>query len=82
MAGDSADKAEVSRMITDMELVKRELLVDPAFFTALRERLPDLVEHVEILPKKMKATNELSCFRYAAVIHVKPRDGRKQKQEI
>ncbi|CAN9275789.1 unnamed protein product [Alternaria alternata] len=82
MAGDGADKAEVSRMITDMELVERELLVDPAFFTALPERLPDLVEHVEILPKKMKATNELSCFRYAAVIHVKPRDGRKQKQEI
>lgn len=48
-----------------------EFLVDPGFFTALQDRLPHLVEHVEILPKRMKATNKLSCYRYAAVIHTK-----------
>ncbi|KAK1914119.1 hypothetical protein P3342_007365 [Pyrenophora teres f. teres] len=62
----SCHKADIRRMVADMERVERELLVDPAFFTALPSRLPGLVEHVEILPKKMKATNELSCYRYAA----------------
>ncbi|UZP34286.1 hypothetical protein NXS19_002102 [Fusarium pseudograminearum] len=55
-----------------IERAEEELLVDPAFFTALKERLPNLVEHVEILPKRMVATNELSCYRYAVVIHGKP----------
>jgi hypothetical protein len=47
------------------------LLVDPTFFIQLPQRLADVVEHVEILPKLMKATNELSSYRYAAVIHTK-----------
>ncbi|ENI04720.1 hypothetical protein COCC4DRAFT_40817 [Bipolaris maydis ATCC 48331] len=82
MAGDTAEKADIRRMIADMERVERELLVDPGFFTALPERLPGLIEHVEILPKKVKATNELSCYRYAAVVHVKSRNGQKQEQVI
>jgi SAM-dependent methyltransferase len=80
VAGDKVTKADIRRIVTDMERVERELLVDPAFFTALPSRLPELVEHVEILPKKMKATNELSCYRYAAVVHVRSRHG--QKQEV
>ncbi|KFH46840.1 Enniatin synthase-like protein [Hapsidospora chrysogenum ATCC 11550] len=46
-----------------------ELLVDPAVFASLPERT-SAVSHVEILPKKMKATDELSSYRYAAVLHV------------
>ncbi|GLA85029.1 nonribosomal peptide synthase [Aspergillus tubingensis] len=46
-----------------------ELLIDPAFFTSLAAEFPDLVHHVEILPKRMRATNELSCYRYSAIIH-------------
>ncbi|KAH7086119.1 nonribosomal peptide synthetase 3 [Paraphoma chrysanthemicola] len=82
ITGEGVAKDDVRRIIADMERVERELLVDPAFFTALSDRLPDLVEHVEILPKRMKATNELSSYRYAAVIHVKPSHGRKQEQVI
>ncbi|KEY64595.1 hypothetical protein S7711_03654 [Stachybotrys chartarum IBT 7711] len=61
----------VQRKMMEIEQVEQELLVDPAFFTALQNQYSDLVEHVEILPKRMKAVNELSCYRYAAVIHVK-----------
>ncbi|KAL7773083.1 hypothetical protein CFE70_003047 [Pyrenophora teres f. teres 0-1] len=82
IAGNKTTKAELRRMMADMERVERELLVDPAFFTALPSRLPDLVEHVEILPKKMKATNELSCYRYAAVVHVKQKGRQQQDQKI
>ncbi|KAK1912718.1 hypothetical protein P3342_004654 [Pyrenophora teres f. teres] len=82
IAGNKTTKAELRRMMADMERVERELLVDPAFFTALPSRLPGLVEHVEILPKKMKATNELSCYRYAAVVHVKQKGRRQKGQQI
>ncbi|EUC39879.1 hypothetical protein COCMIDRAFT_41693 [Bipolaris oryzae ATCC 44560] len=71
IASGKATRADIQRMVTDMERVERELLVDPGFFTSLPDYFPDLIEHVEILPKKMRATNELSCYRYAAVVHVK-----------
>ncbi|KAI1173077.1 acetyl-CoA synthetase-like protein [Nemania sp. FL0916] len=61
--GRDARASDVKRTMAEMEAVELELLVEPAFFT----------NHVEILPKKMRTTNELSCYRYAAVIHVKPR---------
>jgi hypothetical protein len=48
-----------------------ELLSDPAFFTALKSQCPEYIEHVEILPKRMKAKNELSCYRYPAVVHTR-----------
>ncbi|KAJ4245898.1 Nonribosomal peptide synthetase 30 [Fusarium falciforme] len=62
---------DLRRSLRDMEDGEMEFLVDPGFFTGLQDRLPHLVEHVEIVPKRMKATNELSCYRYAAVIHTK-----------
>ncbi|KAG6012676.1 NRPS protein [Claviceps pusilla] len=71
-------RVSTARLLEEMARIERaeeELLVDPAFFTALVDRFPDRVAHVEILPKKMRATNELSCYRYSAVVHVK-RDGR------
>lgn len=67
--GKDPTKAEVRRYMSEMEQMEVEFLVDPAFFTSLQDRLPHLVSHVEILCKKMDATNELSCYRYAAVIH-------------
>ncbi|EUC27911.1 hypothetical protein COCCADRAFT_110508 [Bipolaris zeicola 26-R-13] len=71
IAGERADKEDILRIMEDMEQVERELLVDPGFFTSLPSRLPGLVEHVEIQPKKMRATNELSCYRYTAIVHTK-----------
>ncbi|CAG7563307.1 unnamed protein product, partial [Fusarium equiseti] len=68
--GISLDSLQQS--LAAIERAEEELLVDPAFFTALKARLPNLIEHVEILPKRMTATNELSCYRYAVVIHSKP----------
>jgi hypothetical protein len=71
IAGKGATISEIQRIIDDMEKGESELLIDPAFFTALPYLLPGKIEHVEILPKKILATNELSCYRYAAVVHVK-----------
>ncbi|RAH69468.1 acetyl-CoA synthetase-like protein [Aspergillus aculeatinus CBS 121060] len=65
--GDAATVDDVQQTIAEAPGVEEELLLDPAFFTMLPSQLPDLIEHVEILPKKMDATNELSCYRYAAI---------------
>ncbi|CAI6337954.1 unnamed protein product [Periconia digitata] len=75
-----ATKSEFARMMTDMEDAEMELFIDPEFFTSLATALPHLVEHVEILPKRMAATNELSCYRYAAIIY--PRNAGGQERHI
>ncbi|RYP90232.1 hypothetical protein DL770_003653 [Monosporascus sp. CRB-9-2] len=72
VAEENPSKDKVERIMAEMEKFESELLIDPAFFTSLQSRLPDTIEHVEILPKKMHASNELSCYRYAAVIHASP----------
>jgi amino acid adenylation domain-containing protein len=48
---------------------ERELLVDPAFFEALRQRIP-AISRVEIQLKRGRAHNELTRFRYDAILHV------------
>ncbi|HEV7509099.1 MAG TPA: amino acid adenylation domain-containing protein [Thermoanaerobaculia bacterium] len=48
---------------------ENELAIDPAFFTALRERLPKL-GRIEIHLKRGRAHNELTGFRYQAVLRV------------
>jgi amino acid adenylation domain-containing protein len=50
-----------------------ELLVDPRLFHALRPHLPQLA-HVQVLPKAGRHHNELTRFRYDAILHtVRPR---------
>ena len=48
---------------------EEELVVDPAFFFALAARLP-AVRHVELRLKRGRARNELTRFRFDAVVHV------------
>ena len=67
--GSKATKSAIRSKMTELENYEEELLVDPTFFTNLATELPE-VEHVEILPKRMMATNELSAYRYAAVVHI------------
>ncbi len=46
---------------------EEELLIDPAFFSYLSEVLPGL-SHVELQLKRGETRNEMSCFRYDAVL--------------
>ncbi len=52
------------RMATEEELV-----IDPAFFTALQQHLPQ-IGHVQILPKRGVHHNELTRFRYDVILHI------------
>ena len=47
----------------------QELAVDPAFFFALQRTSPRISE-IEILPKRGRFDNELSRFRFDAILHV------------
>jgi amino acid adenylation domain-containing protein len=71
--GEHITEESFRRIMADLQAAESELLADPAFFIGLKNRLPEIY-HVEILPKRMNATNELSCYRYAAVLHIKPRN--------
>ncbi|KAF7556526.1 hypothetical protein G7Z17_g1316 [Cylindrodendrum hubeiense] len=82
IAGDRASMDDIRRIIQDMENVELEFLVDPGFFTALPARLPELIDHVEILPKKMVATNELSCYRYAVVVYAKAKGTKREAHKV
>ncbi|MBE3044260.1 AMP-binding protein, partial [Candidatus Bathyarchaeota archaeon] len=68
--GGKATKAGLLRKMAELEEREEELLVGPAFFTGLKGQLPGRIRHVEILPKRMRATNELSSYRYTAVVHL------------
>ena len=47
---------------------EEELVIDPEFFFALKRRLPK-ISHVEVMPKRARHLNEMSKFRYNAIIH-------------
>lgn len=69
--GNNTTKENARKKMTEVEEHEEELLVAPAFFTSLKDQFPGLVKHVEILPKNLSATNELSAYRYAAVLHLR-----------
>ena len=48
---------------------EQELVLDPAFFHALKQRLPK-ISRVEINLKRGRVHNELTCYRYDAVLYV------------
>jgi SAM-dependent methyltransferase/acyl carrier protein len=46
---------------------EEELVIDPAFFTALKQHLPEISD-VEVEPKRGRYHNELTRFRYQVMI--------------
>lgn len=50
-------------------LEEDELVIDPAFFAVLKLHIPK-IRHVEICPKRGRAQNEMTQFRYDVVLHM------------
>src|SRR6185369_11358627 len=65
----SADSATLRQRVRRNIETEEELLIDPAFFTALRERFPE-IGAVEVQLQRGRAHNELTRFRYQVVLHV------------
>ena len=62
--------AELRRRVRRRISAESELVVSPAFFAALAEHLPR-VEAVEVALKRGRADNELTRFRYDAVLRLR-----------
>jgi len=69
-ADDKVKLTELRERIRNQVLKEEELVLDPALFIALQERLPEIAS-VEIQLKRGRYQNELSKFRYDVVIKTK-----------
>ncbi len=68
----TSDVAQLRRAIERGAALEKELLIDPDYFTALARKLPDVVAQVRI--KRARLQNELSRYRYDAVLVKEPRE--------
>ncbi|KAF9467529.1 hypothetical protein BDZ94DRAFT_1305172 [Collybia nuda] len=64
-----ASTSDVRKTLDRLAKTQTELLLSPEYFYGLQRRL-ERVAHVEVRPKDMEARNELSRYRYAAVLHI------------
>ena len=68
-AGMGTPLAQLREAIAQGVRQESELLIDPAYFFALQRRFPR-IGRVQVLAKGVQARNELTRFRYDAVIQV------------
>ncbi|MCP4549379.1 MAG: amino acid adenylation domain-containing protein [bacterium] len=61
--------AELQRRVRRSIDREEEMIIEPAFFVALKQRWPK-VSHVEILPKRGRVRNEMTKYRYEVILHV------------
>ncbi len=74
-AADSLPVAQLMERVRRKASQERELLIDPAFFPALKERFPSITQ-VDMQVKRGRRLNEMAAFRYDVVLHVARRPGR------
>lgn len=72
-APDSLPTEELLQRIHQQMAKESELVIDPLFFYALKQRFPQ-IGHVEIQLKQGHYHNELTRFRYDAVLYLEPVD--------
>ncbi|MGY0235151.1 amino acid adenylation domain-containing protein [Longispora urticae] len=70
-ADPAADPAALRRLVRQDLLLESELLVDPAFFTALAAGAPELA-FADIRIKRGRDHNELTRYRYDVALHTAP----------
>ncbi len=68
-AEDGISREELQERVQKGIRQEGELLIDPEFFNAVRQRWPQIT-HVEIQLKRGRAHNELTRFRYDVVLYI------------
>jgi SAM-dependent methyltransferase/aryl carrier-like protein len=71
---------EFQQLLRRQIMKEEELLLDPAFFTALEQRFPQ-IGRVQVQLKRGRFHNELTRFRYDAIIRIGPDDTRPLRNE-
>ncbi|MFF9091399.1 amino acid adenylation domain-containing protein, partial [Streptomyces sp. NPDC014991] len=79
-ATSSADPATVRRAVEQAVLLEKELLLDPAYFTALAARRDDIAG-VDLRVKRGAYVNELNRYRYDVVLHKRPAAGTRSLEQ-
>lgn len=69
-APSSLSRSQLLTRVKQSIAQEKELVIDPAFFIALKQHLPK-ISHVRIYPKRGYHQNELTKFRYDVILHVK-----------
>ncbi|MFD1047011.1 methyltransferase [Kibdelosporangium lantanae] len=80
-ADDSMPLTRLREQISRRILEEDELLCDPRYFSALRQVIPDISE-VEIRIKRGRFHNEMTCFRYDALVHLGTRPVRPAEEWV
>ncbi len=62
-------KEELQQRTQKQLFEEKQLVIDPAFFTALKQHLPK-ISHVEIILERGYHQNELNKFRYDVILHI------------
>ena len=65
----SVTRAELQQRVETQVFQETELVIDPAFFTAIKERFGQ-INHVQIQLMRGKHHNELTKFRYNVILHL------------
>jgi SAM-dependent methyltransferase len=68
-ADDACSIEQLRRRVERRSEQEEELLIDPVFFTALRQLMP-MIGGVEVEPKRGRYRNELTQFRYQVMIRI------------
>jgi amino acid adenylation domain-containing protein/thioester reductase-like protein len=68
-ADDSLSRTQLQQRIQQSLAQEQELVIDPAFFAALKQHLPQ-ISYIQIQPKLGRYENELTKFRYDAILHI------------
>ena len=69
LAEDDLPLPRLRQRVQTRRMQENELAIDPAFFAALKARLP-AIARVEVHPKRGRAHNELTGFRYQVVLRL------------
>ncbi|MEH2001903.1 MAG: amino acid adenylation domain-containing protein [Nostoc sp.] len=65
----SLTRLELQQRVQMQIFQESELVIDPAFFTAIKQRFPQ-INHVQIQLMRGKHHNELTEFRYNVILHI------------
>ncbi|GAB1542981.1 hypothetical protein NUACC21_56550 [Scytonema sp. NUACC21] len=65
----SLTRTELQQHVQMQVFQETELAIDPGFFSALKQRFPE-ISNVQIQLMRGRARNELTQFRYNAILHI------------
>jgi SAM-dependent methyltransferase/acyl carrier protein len=73
-APDSLPLSELRERVHKRLAQEQELVIDPHFFSALKQRFPQ-VKRAQVQPKRGPSQNELTRFRYDVTLHLNDENG-------